>query len=230
MSDYTLDPLALTGRSDLHVQEFSLPDGSRFRAQPDAAHAFLAMREAALAAGIDMAVSSAYRSFDDQARIWQRKWHGERVLLDALSQPIDHASLDDAGRVAAILEWSALPGASRHHWGCEFDVFDRAAQAADYKLKLVPSEYASDGIFARLTAWLDANMAAFGFFRPYDCERGGVHPEPWHLSWAPLSLPALAALSPALLRETIEASALEGKEIVLARLDTIHAFQVCRVG
>jgi 8-oxo-dGTP diphosphatase len=230
MSDYALDPLALTGRSDQHVQAFSLPDGSTFRAHPDAAQAFLAMRDAALAAGIDLAVSSAFRAFDDQALIWQRKWRGERVLLDADCQPIDPACLDDAGRVAAILEWSALPGASRHHWGSEFDVFDRAAKPAEYALQLVPAEYAADGLFAGLTTWLDANMVRFGFFRPYDLERGGVHPEPWHLSWAPVSVPALAALHPALLREAIEASTLAGRPAILARLDDIHACQVCRVG
>ncbi|MCZ8486094.1 D-alanyl-D-alanine carboxypeptidase family protein [Vibrio lentus] len=26
-------------------------------------------------------------------------------------------------KLSAILRWSALPGASRHHWGCDFDVF-----------------------------------------------------------------------------------------------------------
>ncbi len=35
----------------------------------------------------------------------------------------------------------------------------------------------------------------FGFYRPYAVDRGGVHPEPWHLSYAPLAQQALAAFS-----------------------------------
>ncbi len=37
------------------------------------------------------------------------------------------ASSAEAERVAAILVWSALPGASRHHWGTDCDVIDAAA-------------------------------------------------------------------------------------------------------
>lgn len=225
-----LDALALTGRSNHHVQRFDLADGTYFVAHPLAGQALLALREAALTAGIDLAVASAYRSFADQARIWQRKWHGERPVLNAQSQPIDALSLSESERIDAILEWSALPGASRHHWGSEFDVYDRAALPEGYALQLIPEEYAENGVFAHLNAWLDAHMAAFGFFRPYDQERGGVHPEPWHLSWATLSVPALAQLSPAVLRECINQGELDGRTAVLEKLDDIHARQVCRVG
>ena len=38
-----------------------------------------------------------------------------------------------ASECDAILLWSALPGASRHHWGTDFDVFDRAAVPPDYR-------------------------------------------------------------------------------------------------
>ncbi len=225
-----LGSLELTGRSRDHVREFVLPDNRYFFAHPAAAEAWLAMREAALDAGLDFGISSAFRSFEDQLRIWHAKWRGERVLLDAACLPIDASGFSPEARVAAILEWSALPGASRHHWGCDFDVFDRAAVPADYRLQLVPEEYAPGGPFARLTAWLDAHMAEFGFFRPYDFDRGGVHPEPWHLSWAPVAVPALAALTPAVLREAIASAEMEGKPAVLEALDRIHAVQVCRVG
>ena len=64
----------------------------------------------------------------------------------------------------------------------------------------------------------------------YDVERGGVHPDPWHLSWAPISVPALGALTSEVLREAIESAEIEGKPAVLEALDRIHAVQVCRVG
>ena len=57
-----------------------------------------------------------------------------------------------------------------------------------------PAEYLAGGPFHRLTTWLDAHMHAFGFFRPYTTDRGGVAPEPWHLSYAPVASRAQAAL------------------------------------
>lgn len=224
-----LDPFQLTGRSDSHIREFQFADGSTFRAQPEAAFAFLRMREAAAAERIDLRPASVFRSFDAQLGIWQRKWHGELPLYDATGKQMDSALLDNAGRVSAILEWSALPGASRHHWGCDFDVFDLAALPKDYTLQLLPEEYGAKGIFAYLSQWLDQNMARFGFFRPYDIERGGLRPEPWHLSYAPVSQPALDALNLSLLEETIHLAELPGKPIILNRLAAIHASQVCLV-
>ena len=66
---------------------------------------------------------------------------------------------------------------------------------AGYKLQVVPAEYHAGGPFHRLTTWLDAHMHAFGFFRPYTTDRGGVSPEPWHLSYAPVAKRAQAAFS-----------------------------------
>jgi LAS superfamily LD-carboxypeptidase LdcB len=220
----------LTGRSSSHVREFSFNDGTGFRAHPEAALAFLRMRESAASERIDLRVASAFRDFGGQLRIWQAKWRGERPLYDANGCAVAHDSLDPPGLMAAILEWSALPGASRHHWGSEFDVFDLAAMPEGYKLQLLPEEYAPDGVFAFLNHWLDRNMARFGFFRPYDIERGGLHVEPWHLSYAPISVPALQELTPALVRESLDAADIDGKPLVLAALDDIHARQVCLVG
>lgn len=224
-----LDALALTGRSTTHVADHFYDKGNSFRAESTAAEAFLSLREAATQAGINLHVASAFRSFDQQLSIWQAKWQGRRVLLDAQGRALDPATLDDAARVGAILEWSALPGASRHHWGSDFDVFDKAAMPNSYDLQLIPSEYSREGIFAHLTGWLDVNMARFGFFRPYDAERGGVHPEPWHLSFAPVAVPALAALTPELVRDAIQAAEIDGKAAILAQLETIHACHICRV-
>ncbi|WP_170942912.1 M15 family metallopeptidase [Candidatus Dactylopiibacterium carminicum] len=225
-----LDAAQLTGRSDSHVREFQFSDDSGFFAHPEAALAFLRLREAAAAERIDLRPASVFRSFDGQLRIWRAKWQGLRPLYDADGQPMDHASLSEAELIDAILEWSALPGASRHHWGSEFDVFDLAAMPADYRLQLLPAEYAPEGVFAYLNAWLDRNMARFGFFRPYDCERGGLHVEPWHLSYAPVSVPALAALTPALIREALLTEPIDGQALLLERIDSIHARQVCLVG
>jgi hypothetical protein len=65
-------------------------------------------------------------------------------------------------------------------------------------------------------------MERFGFFRPYRTDRGGVSPEPWHLSYAPVSLPALESLSLSMLRHVLEGSPIAGKPHVLARLPEIY--------
>jgi len=70
--------------------------------------------------------------------------------------------------------------------------------------------------------WLNQHAAEFGFFRPYRTDRGGVSPEPWHFSYAPVSIAALQALTPELLRQTLQDSAIEGKSLVLNRLDEIY--------
>ena len=122
------------------------------------------MRDAAALDGVALTPRSGFRDFDTQLLIWNAKWAGERPLYDRQGALLDRAQLSDAQTVEAILHWSAIPGGSRHHWGSDVDVFDAAAAPAGYKVQLIPSEYASDGVFARLSAWLDLNMHRYGFF------------------------------------------------------------------
>ena len=100
----------------------------------------------------------------------------------------------------AILRWSALPGASRHHWGTDFDVIDGKRLSPEMKVALVPEEFAPGGPFCELHDWLDKNMEGFGFYRPYQTDRGGVSPERWHLSYAPLAKDYLNQLSEDMVR------------------------------
>lgn len=190
---------------------------------PRTAAAFLRLRAAALADGIDLAAASSFRDFDTQVRIWNEKWTGRRPLYDRRGRALEAGRLRPAARVAAILAWSAPPGASRHHWGSDFDVYDRAALPRGRTLELVPAEYGPDGPFARLTGWLDRHMARFGFYRPYATDRGGVQPEPWHLSHYPTAREASRRLRLATLRDAIEGGALEGKAALLAQLPQIYA-------
>jgi LAS superfamily LD-carboxypeptidase LdcB len=221
-----LNPQQLTGRADSHIRE--LPElASRLHA--DAIEPVLALRAAAAEAGFDLAIASSFRDFDRQLGIWNAKFRGERVLLDREERPLDAAALDERGKVDAILLWSALPGASRHHWGSDFDVFDRAAVPAAYRPQLTVSEFTGDGPFAALNDWLSANLARFAFFRPYLTDRGAVHPEPWHLSYAPISGPALARLTLDVLYEALATSEILGREHVLTRLPEIHAKYVMTV-
>ena len=214
-----MNELELTGRARTHVVELIQPNCTLHY---EAVAAFLAMRDAAAYDGIDLIARSSFRDFETQVTIWNRKWNGERPLFDRNNQLLDRSRLSDSESVDAILYWSAIPGGSRHHWGSDIDVVDGAAIPKDYAVQLVPSEYASDGIFVRLSDWLNANMKSFGFFRPYRTDHGGVSPEPWHLSYAPVSLPALESFSLSMLRQVIETSSIAGKPHVLARLPEIY--------
>jgi hypothetical protein len=89
-------------------------------------------------------------------------------------------------------------------------------------VELLPSEYAPGGIFCRLSQWMEANMRSFGFYQPYRADHGGVSPEPWHLSYAPVALPALESLNLSILRRVLEASEMAGKAQVLGRLPEIY--------
>lgn len=213
------DSLEITGRAISHVQE--IPE-LRARVHRSVADALLSMREAARADGIGLEVVSAFRDFPRQIGIWNAKFRGERALNDRWGNPIDYTTLNEASLIDAILIWSALPGASRHHWGTDVDVIDRLSTPPDYRPQLVQAEFAPGGVYERLNAWLATHMDRFGFFRPYTNDRGGVMPEPWHLSYAPVAVPALSELTESVLREAIAGSGMDAREAVLARLPELY--------
>src|SRR5258705_9655797 len=157
------------------------------------------------------------------------KYRGERPLYDREGNVRAHASLDAPQLVEAILCWSALPGASRHHWGSDIDVIDRAAMPENYRLRLLPDEFEPGAVFHRLGVWLNQNIARYGFFRPYDEYRGGVYPEPWHLSHAGISTAALQLLTQDLVAHTLRASDVLGKEQVLEQLPEIYRRYVTNI-
>jgi LAS superfamily LD-carboxypeptidase LdcB len=221
-----LSPLELTGRARTHVvlmPEFGC------ELHPQAAAALRAMRAAAAHDGIDLQAVSGFRDFGRQLAIWNGKFRGTRALLDEAGRPLRAADLDEAGRVAAILVWTALPGASRHHWGSDCDVIDRAALERSAAVELLAADYAPGGRYARLSRWLDAHAHEYGFFRPYERDRGGVQPEPWHISFAPVAGPALAALDVQMLRTALAGAALDGRASVEARLAELYDRYVAAV-
>jgi LAS superfamily LD-carboxypeptidase LdcB len=210
----------LTGRSRAHIVDVPDPRCSLHR---DVVAPFLAMRSSAKSDGIDLMPASSFRDFDRQLAIWNGKCRGSRELLDAQGNTLDAGALDEDELVDAILVWSALPGASRHHWGTDFDVFDAAAAPAGYRVQLVPEEYAADGVFGKLGRWLDANAERHGFFRPYAEFRGGSRPEPWHLSHAAVAGAALGQFTAQMLQQALESSSLEAMAAVRRRLPDLFA-------
>lgn len=193
--------------------------------------AFLALQGAASEAGVDCQLASSYRSFERQLAIWDRKWLGQLPLYNAEGQQLNANELDDHERIEAILTWSALPGASRHHWGTDMDVYDRkAVDQCGHSLQLVDEEYQPDGPCYDLACWLNAHCQEFGFFRPFAHFNGGVARELWHLSHKPAASQFEALRSPSALYDTLASSNMLGKDAVLARFDELYPRYVLNQG
>ena len=216
----------ITGRSRTHVVQIHEP---RFAAHKEAAKAFMEMRSEARLAGIDLIPFSTFRDFKTQLRIWNHKYSGKKPLYDINGNVRDYASLDEEQRIRHILDWSALPGGSRHQWGTEIDVVDGACMPNGYSPKLLPEEVREGGIFYPLHCWLDENIHRFGFFRPYKYYKGGMFPEPWHLSFAPISMDAINDVNPDLLTSVIKESDILGKELVLKMIPEIYQNHILNI-
>ncbi|KFK96856.1 MULTISPECIES: M15 family metallopeptidase [unclassified Serratia (in: enterobacteria)] len=214
-----ITPEMLTGRSTEHLAPLS----GNHRLQPAAVEAFRAMQRAAKAAGFDLQPASTFRDFDRQLAIWNGKFCGERPVLDKDSQPIDITPLSAAERCEAIMRWSALPGASRHHWGSDLDIYDPSLLPTGQKLQLEPWEYLEGGYFYPLNQWLTEHMADFGFYRPFTEEQGGVAAEPWHLSYRPLAQEAERLLTPALLLVAWQDKDVAGAQWLASHLPAIFS-------
>lgn len=227
-----MDPTILTGRSEAHLVRGDA-EGLGVPLHRDALEPYLRLREAALEAGFALEIDSGFRGFERQLSIWNRKAAGELAVLDSAAVPLDIATLDERSLVFAILRWSALPGGSRHHWGTDIDVFDAAARPEGYEVELIPEEVDAGGMFGPLHAWLDARIAegtAYGFFRPYDRDRGGVAPERWHLSHAPTAARFVRGLSVDVLADTLRPADMRLKDVVLGHLDEIWERFVINTG
>ena len=190
----------LTGLDDSHL--VTLPGGHRL--QRAAAEAFEKLQADARRSGFELAIVSGFRSFERQLLIFNQKAAGLRPVHDDAGRAVAMAELAPPDQLRAILRFSALPGTSRHHWGTDLDIYDAAAVGADYQVRLEPEEVAPGGVFDPMHCWLDERIAAGesrGFYRPYTEESGGVAPERWHLSYAPLSVSCAGQLDSALLRQ-----------------------------
>jgi len=153
-------------------------DRAKLYLQKETYESFKKMHEAAKANHIILIIKSATRNFEYQKRIWERKWNGEtKVEGEDLSKTI----ADPVKRAKKILEFSSMPGSSRHHWGTDID------------LNSFDNEWFETGEGLKIFQWLEKNANEYGFCRPYtvkDEERlTGYNEEKWHWSYMPLSRP-----------------------------------------
>ncbi|WP_200799214.1 M15 family metallopeptidase [Tenacibaculum agarivorans] len=116
--------------------------------------------------GIILKIVSATRNFSHQKRIWDYKWNDK------------YKSFPRNERALKILEYSSMPGTSRHHWGTDLDIND------------LEDEYFLKGKGKKEYAWLCKNANSFGFYQVYTSKkqgRTGYNEEKWHWSYVPLS-------------------------------------------
>ena len=88
-----------------------------------------------------------------------------RPVLDPHGKVLDVSAMSDDECLFSILRWSALPGASRHHWGTDVDVVDSASMPAGYSVQLTDAAVYNDGPFAAFHDWFDSkinNYPSFG--------------------------------------------------------------------
>src|SRR3989344_1310665 len=151
-------------------------NGNKMYLREEAYGAFLQMEAAAKLDGINLKIASATRNFYYQRDIWEKKWIGA-TLVDGenLSVSIPEGFL----RFKKILEYSAAPGTSRHHWGADIDI--------NYA---IPS-YFEAGRGKEIYDWLTQNAGRFGFCQVYNAKNGirpmGYNEEKWHWSYLPLA-------------------------------------------
>lgn len=221
-----MTPEALTGKtSSFLISE--LVGRKTFLIHPKVIDDLQQLKQAANNAGFDLHIASGFRSFEQQLAIWNRKFNGEQRLLDRHNHPLLTTTLSAEEKVMAILHWSALPGASRHHWGTDFDIYDRASLPTGATLQLEPWEYLT-GHQHHFYQWLVANLATYHFFFPYQKDQGGVAIEPWHIShrhseWC------LNQLTEPLLWQQIENEQIDGIQVIQNQLKTIYTQYITNI-
>ena len=139
--------------------------------------AFKAMYNDAKNSGINLKIISAARSFYHQKSIWEAKWTGKRQVGGIRN--ITRVIKNHQQRAVKILEYSSMPGSSRHHWGTDID------------LNAFNNKYFASGQGKKTYDWLVKNAPRYGFCQPYTAKGeqrvSGYNEEKWHWSFKPLS-------------------------------------------
>jgi LAS superfamily LD-carboxypeptidase LdcB len=149
---------------------------NEYKVRKEVYDAFNLMQSEALKDGIDIEIVSSYRSFKHQKRIWTRKY--SKYISQGLSPQV---------AIDKIIEYSTIPGTSRHHWGTDIDIID--GSKAKPNDALLTRHFKKEGIYHALKKWLDINAGDYGFCLVYtnDSERRGFKYEPWHYSYTSTS-------------------------------------------
>lgn len=136
-SEYSV--LELMGKADIKLH------GEGINLRKEAHDAFLQMKNAAYSDGIDLKIVSSYRNFGRQEMIWERKY----------MKYTEDDGMDPLLAIDKIIEYSTIPGTSRHHWGTDIDIID-GYRKTDGDV-LVPEKFGAGGPFEDFKKWMDEN-------------------------------------------------------------------------
>ncbi|MEZ4935455.1 MAG: M15 family metallopeptidase [Saprospiraceae bacterium] len=152
-------------------------DGDAYFLRKETYESFKKMWTAAKADGIELRIISATRNFDRQKSIWEAKWTGARKIENGANASVKYP--DPKTRALKILEYSSMPGTSRHHWGTDMDINDLDNYTFEH------------GKGKEVYDWMVANAARFGFCQPYspkgEQRPNGYNEEKWHWSYIPVA-------------------------------------------
>jgi D-alanyl-D-alanine carboxypeptidase len=147
--------------------------------QPEAAYAFLQMKNSARNGGISMALASGYRAPNFQRSLFMNEF--QSVSLRQIGRMYNNSEVANGsadGAINQVLNFIAPPGYSRHHTGFTVDLIDPSARVSFTQFDRTPAY-----------AWLSGNnfynAKRFGFIPSYPA--GGTNmgplPESWELVW-----------------------------------------------
>lgn len=144
--------------------------------QPEVYNSYIKMQAEASKQNINIQIASGFRNFKRQKQIFENKYN-----------KYQKRGLSKTQALHKIVEYSTIPGTSRHHWQTDIDIIQQVKNMP--KHLLIPSNYESDGPFCKMKEWMDENAHKYGFYLVYtnDDNRPGFKYEPWHYSYAPIS-------------------------------------------
>ncbi len=175
--------------------------GDDFKLRDEAFLQFNMMRISAKEAGFNIHVVSSYRSYTHQNGIWERKYKSYR------NQGLSHQNT-----IEKIIEYSTIPGTSRHHWGTDLDIIDSTKGVPSNPLS--ETHFNEGGRMRKFKLWLDENSEKFGFYLVYTNKKGrkGFAYEPWHFSYRPLACKMLKEYKEVDIKKLLQTNKLMGSE------------------
>ncbi len=164
----------LTGKIDYYTDShfIEIPEAMAYRSKmfllQETYAAYNKMYLAAKKDGIHLKIISASRTFTEQSWIWEDKWKNNKTKFKSNDELSSY-----------IMQYSAMPGTSRHHWGTDIDLNSTSAS------------YFSSGTGLKVYNWLLANAESYGFCQSYSSKGAeretGYNEEQWHWSYYTLA-------------------------------------------
>ena len=165
----------------------------------DANFAFEKMKEHAQKDGIKIEIVSSYRSFEKQKQLFENKYIR-----------FTNEGMTPEKAIEKIIEYSTIPGTSRHHWGTDLDLID--ANFPKPESILEEEHFYGNGPYCKFKEWMDIYAESYGFIEVYTQSyfRKGFKHEPWHYSFAPVSIPMLKSFKKLNLKDILKTENIEG--------------------